>query len=187
MRVGGRWLSGWAACQAACRAASSAALAALVACSPALDWRELRPADSGAQLMLPCKPQRHERTVALAGQRQKLVMLSCQADGQTWALAFADLADPARLGAGLQELAQAAQTNIAAGSPQSLPLQVPGATPHPASQRAKLLGKLPDGQPVQMQVAVFAHGTRVFQATALGPGLADSAAETFMASLRFAP
>ncbi len=175
MRFAGRWASGFAAS------------AALLACSPALDWRELRPADSGAQLMLPCKPQRHERTVALAGQPQKLVMLSCQADGQTWALAFADLADPSRLGAGLQALAQAAQTNIGAGSPQSLPLKVPGATPHPASQRAKLLGKLPDGQAVQMQYAVFAHGTRVYQATALGPALADTAAETFMASLRVTP
>jgi hypothetical protein len=159
---------------------------AVSACSPPLDWRELRPSDSGIQLQLPCKPQRHERSVVLAGQRHKLVLLACQADGLTWALAFADLADPARLGAGLQELAQAAQANITAGPPQAAPLQVPGATPHAASQRAKLQGKLPDGQAVQMHYAVFTHGTQVYQATVLGPGVADAAADTFMASLRFA-
>jgi hypothetical protein len=167
--------------------AISAAALALSACSPALDWRELRPSDSRLQLQLPCKPQRHERSVALAGQRHKLVLLACQADGLTWAVAFADLTDPARLGVGLQELAQAAQANIAASPPVTAPLQVPGATPHAASQRAKLQGKLPDGQAVQMHYAVFAHGTQVYQVTALGPAVADTAADTLMASLRFAP
>jgi hypothetical protein len=40
---------------------------------------------------------------------------------------------------------------------------------------------------MQMQVAVFAHGTTVYQATVLGAALSDDAAQAFFESLRFAP
>ena len=48
----------------------------------------------------------------------------------------------------------------------------------------RLQGRLPDGRAVQMQLAVFARGTQVFQATVLGDAVPDDAAETFFASLR---
>jgi hypothetical protein len=91
------------------------------------------------------------------------------------------------VGAALVALREAAVANMAAGSAERLPLQVPGATPQPASERLRLEGRLPDGRPVQVQLAVFAHGTRVFQATALGERLPAEAAETFFGSIRFLP
>jgi hypothetical protein len=48
-------------------------------------------------------------------------------------------------------------------------------------------GRLPDGRTVQAQVAVLAHGTRVFQVTALGERLPGEAADTFFGSIRFVP
>jgi hypothetical protein len=87
----------------------------------------------------------------------------------------------------LAELRTSAAANVAAGAVEPLPLQVPGATPQPGSERVRLDGRLPNGRPVQVQVAVFAQGTRVFQVTALGDRLPAEAAETFFGSIRFAP
>jgi hypothetical protein len=51
---------------------------------------------------------------------------------------------------------------------------------------AEFQGQMPDGKPVAMQVAVFAHGTQAFQATVIGSALPAEAVQTFMGSIRFA-
>ncbi|MCE2910473.1 MAG: hypothetical protein LW712_16760 [Burkholderiaceae bacterium] len=158
----------------------------LAACSPAHDWREVRSADGAVQALFPCRPQLHERRRALAGTTVKLSLQACDSGGQTWGLASADLLDPARLAPALDELAAAAGANLAA-SPRTLPLQVPGATPHPGSRRVALEGQRPDGQGAQMRVALFTHGTRVYQATALGARLPEELVDTYLGSLRVQP
>lgn len=162
-------------------------LLALAACSPSHDWRELRPEGSGATLLLPCKPNSMTRDVRLAGAGVKLALFACSAGGQTWALGFADVGDPARVAAALDELRTAAAGNLGAQATQPLPLRVPGATPNPSSGRVLVDGKLPDGTVVQEQVAVFTLGTRVFQATVLGTQLPADAVDTFFGSLRVSP
>ena len=164
-----------------------AAAVLLAACSPALDWRDVRPAGSHVTLLMPCKPVVQERRLPLAGASVSLTLQACKAGDQTWGIAHADVADPARVGAALVELRTSAAANIASLAAEVLPLQVPGATPQAASERVRLDGRLPDGRPVQMQLAVFAQGTRVFQATALGERLPVEAAETFFGSIRFLP
>jgi hypothetical protein len=141
------------------------------------------------KLLMPCKPSVQERALTLAATPVRMTLWSCSADSQTWSLAFADLSDPHQLGAALQELVRTAALNVNASAPQTLtlPLTVPGATPHAHSQRLQWLGQLPGGQATWMQVAVFAHGTWVFQATVLGPRPPQDAAQTFMESIRFAP
>jgi len=169
------------------RMAAAALLAAAAACSPTLDWRELRLAGSGVTLLLPCRPSAQVRSVQLAGRSVQLSLQACSAGGQTWALAFADVGDPAVLAPALDALRAAAQANLGATDGQTLPLAVPGATPNAASRRVLLNGKLPDGKAVQEQVAVFTHGTLVFQATVLGESLPADGVETFFGSLRFSP
>lgn len=159
--------------------------AALAACSPAQDWRALQPADSGAALLFPCKPLTHARDIVLAGHRLRLTLHACTAgDGNSYALAVAELGDPARVAAALQALRASAAANIGAGAGTPLPLAVAGATPNPQAQRIALQGLRPDGQPLQAQVAVFAKGTRVYQATVLGRRLDAQAADTFFDALR---
>jgi hypothetical protein len=158
--------------------------AALAGCSPTFDWREVRPEGSGAMLMLPCKPSSQSRRVRLAGEVVELTLVSCRTGGVTWALAFADVLDPARVGPALRALGQAAADNLGAAPGEPLPVQVQGATPHPDSMRRVLSGQLPDGQPVQEQVAVFSKGTRVFQASCVGAQLPPAAAETFFGGLQ---
>jgi hypothetical protein len=154
------------------------------ACSPTFDWREVRPEGSGATLLMPCKPNSMVRSVRLAGDTVALTLSACTAGGQTWAIASADIGDPARVTAALDELESAARTNLAGGPAQTLALAVAGATPNPASRRVQFSGRLGDGTVVQEQVAVFARGTRVFQATVLGPQLPAEGVETFFGSLR---
>ena len=84
----------------------------MAGCSPALDWREVRPADTGAQLLLPCKPASHARELTLAGQKVRMVLHACRAADTTWAVAWAELADPARTGPALAELKASAAANV---------------------------------------------------------------------------
>ena len=159
----------------------------MLACTPELNWRELRPAGSGVTLLLPCKPDSHARQVKLGPDSVRLELHACTAAGTTWALAFADMGDPARVGPALVELRRAAASNVAASESQSLALEVEGATPNPASQRIQIQGRMPDGRAVTEQVAVFAKGTRVFQAIAMGEKLDAEAADNFFGSVRLAP
>jgi hypothetical protein len=160
---------------------------ALAACAPALNWRDVRPEGSGAQLLFPCKPDVQERRVALAGPPVRLTLHVCSAADLTWALALADVADPARVAPALAALQAGAAANLGAKVAASTPLTVPGATPQAASGRARLSGQMPDGRPTQMQVLVFAHGTQVFQASVVGGVLPDEAVEAYFSSIRFAP
>lgn len=162
------------------------AVFSLAGCAPAHDWREVRPEGSGGLvLMLPCRPDTQSREVTLAGRKLKLTLAACSAGGQTWALAFGDVADPAAVGPALDELRVSAARNLGAMPPSTTPLSVPGATPNAGNTRFAIEGKLPDGSAVQEQAAVFTRGTLVFQATAVGPKLPAEAADTFFAGLRF--
>jgi hypothetical protein len=159
----------------------------LTACAPALDWREVRLADSTLSAYFPCKPEHQARQVRLGAQAVRMVLYACTADNTTWALALADTADPALVATALAELRASAQRNMGAATVQVLQLDVEGATPNPQAQRVAFAGHMPDGRAVSEHLAVFAKGTVVFQATVLGESLALPAADTFFASLRFAP
>jgi hypothetical protein len=158
---------------------------ALAACTPALDWRELSPEGSQARLMFPCKPASHMRRVAMAGGTIDMSMFACSAGETVYALSFADVNEPARVGAALEELARAAQSNLqSSSSAASEPAKVAGMTPHPQSAQWRLAGRLPDGRAVQERVVLFSHGTRVYQATMLGAKLDAEAQDMFFGALR---
>jgi hypothetical protein len=167
--------------------AAGVALAGLAACAPALDWRDTRPEGAEVQLQFPCKPNGQSRDLSLAGQRVNLALHACAAGGMTWGLAVADVADPALVGPALKELASSAAVNLGAAAAEAVPLQVRGATPNAAAGRQRLTGKLPDGRAVSMDMAVFARGTWVYQASVLGERAAGEDAQTFFDSLRFSP
>lgn len=157
------------------------------ACSPALDWREVRPAGSGLLALFPCKPASHARRLPLAGAQIEMSLYACTAAGTTYAVAFADVGQPQRVDPALAEMAAAAARNIgAADVAPAEPLRIEGMTPYARSGRQLLAGRLADGSTVQEHVAVFARGSRVFQATVVGPTLEREAVEMFFTSLRLA-
>ena len=158
--------------------------ALLGACSPALDWRELRPEGSGVEVQFPCKPDRHARTVPLAGLRLRMEMLVCGSDGATFALSFVDVAEPAAVGRVLDELRVLTVANIGGGETAVQALQVPGMTPNPKAVRLSVVGRLPGGAAVQQHAAFFSKGLRVYQASVVGAKLSKDTSDIFFGALR---
>ena len=156
------------------------------ACSPALDWREFVPEGTDISVSFPCRPDRHARAVTVAGANTEMQMLACNAGDVTFALAFVDVADPARLGATLAELRATAASNLQDAAPKNAPLQIKGMTPNEQAARVTIAGKLPDGATVQEHAAFFTRGLRVYQATVIGAKPAPQAVDTFLAALKFA-
>lgn len=157
------------------------------ACTPVLDWREVRPEGSGLVALFPCKPAGHARQVSLAETSVEMTLYACSAGGATYAVGFADLGQPKQVERALRELAEAAARNI--GAPlavEAVPAGVPGMTPNPGARQLLLSGRLADGRPVQERVAVFSRGTRVYQATVVGATLGGDALDSFFGALRLA-
>lgn len=172
------------------RAAGLAPLLALLACTPALDWRQVRPDAAGIEVLFPCKPDSHARQVMLAEQSVRMTMYACTAQGHTYALTHADLGDPGRVRPALVALRAAAVANLQGTETFERELNVAGMTPHPEARQLEVTGRLPDGTPVVQQLVVLARGTMVYQLSRVGPpvgGGADAdkeAAESFLGSIR---
>ncbi|MEF7615503.1 hypothetical protein V4F39_16400 [Aquincola sp. MAHUQ-54] len=166
-------------------AALAAGGAMLAACSPTLNWREVRPEGAEVQALFPCKPSGPTRRVPLGAASVDMTVLACDASDMTFALTIADVHDPAQVGVALDALVAAAAANLRASTaPQAQPLQVPGATPHAGARRLRIEGRRPDGGRIEAHVALFTRGTRVYQATVLGPWPVQEAVDTFQGGLR---
>ena len=167
--------------------AGLAALLALAACSPAFNWREVRPEGTRLNLLLPCKPDKAQKVVPLGGRATSLSMLGCDAGGVTFAVAVADVGDPAQAAPVLalwQDLTLA-NMKAAPGSGQPLALKIPGAAAGLPVARLQALGQRADGAAVSSQAAYFAQGAQLFQVVMYAPQIAPEVAETFFSSLKF--
>jgi hypothetical protein len=166
-------------------AASLIALA-LTACSPAFNWREVRPENSRLSLLLPCKPDKAQKTVPLGGAPTTLFMLGCDAGGATFAVALAELGDAAKAAPVLAQWQSLTLANMKAApaSQEALPLKLPGATLQAPPTLVKALGQRADGTAVSGQAAYFAQGAQVFQVVMYATAIAPEVAETFFSSLK---
>lgn len=148
------------------RSLCAAAVAVLLAaCSPSLNWRSVALADSAITLSLPCKPEHTERAIELAGMPAQVRMSGCAADGATFAVACAVLADPAQAGAALTHWRAAVLAALRApaegqpGAPSDRPFVPPGALQLPQSMRTTAQGLAPGegGASVFAEAAWFAR------------------------------
>ena len=160
------------------------AVLGLSACSPAFNWREVRPDDTALSLLLPCKPDKAQQTVPMGGQPAALTLLGCDAGGAAFAVAVADLGQAAAVPAVLAQWQAATLAGIRAGSPTRAPWVVPGALAAPAPELVRALGQRPDGSAVNSHALYFAHGTQVFQIVMLASTVTPEAAEMFFSSAR---
>ena len=123
-----------------------AVLALQTACTPALDWREVRfegatPASQASQLnaVLPCKPDRATREQTVGGQKVQLSMMGCKAAGATFTLSRMVLASPA---AAPQVLAawQTASLGLPSGAAVATqPIKILGASAGPPAIQATVM------------------------------------------------
>ena len=163
------------------------AVTSLAACSPDLDWREIRPKNIDILLTFPCKPQQITQDVQLAGKTVKMSMTGCATDDMTFALAHADMQDRALVGPAMAALHKAALHNVAGRVVRSQPAAVAHAAHGlPDALDLQITGKSPSGKPLRERVVLFAQGTQVFQMTTFAhvKRYKADAAQTFSNSVR---
>lgn len=168
--------------------ALAAGLAGL-GCSPALDWRVVRPAQSSVEVLMPCKPERVERRLAFPGGAPvALELQACDADGSTWAVSSAALGDPARVPEALERLRASRQASLAGAEVAPPRAYRPrAAAPLPGSLRFEVRGRRPDGREVLERAALFAVGDRVFHLAVVDGAPSADALERFFDQVAIAP
>ena len=160
---------------------------ALSACTPTLNWRDIRPADSAASMLFPCKPDRFTRSVVLGGERVQMALNSCAAGDVIYAVSHAELSDAAHVTSAVQAMHSAAASNLGGSATVVSPLLVPGITPNSLSQRWAVNGQRADGNAVEQQFTVFSGGLKVYQISVIGQKLDPAATDTFFGSLKLTP
>lgn len=161
-----------------------AALGLGTACSPAFNWREVRPDGTALSLLLPCKPDKAQQTVPMDGRPTALTLLGCDAGGAAFAVAVADLGQAAAVPAVLLQWQAATLAGIRAAPPTAVPFPVPGALVAPSPVLVRAQGQRPDGSVVHSHALYLAHGTQVFQVVMLASTVTPEAADMFFSSVR---
>jgi hypothetical protein len=162
---------------------SVAAVAALTACNPTFNWRDVRPDGTRLALLMPCKPDKAQRTVPMAGQPTELNLLSCDAGGITFAVSVADVKDASKVATTLSQWQSAALAHIKAAPTADVALKLPGLAS--AGVLVKATGQRASGQAVSSHAAYFAQGTQIFQAVMYADKIAPDVADTFFSGLKF--
>lgn len=157
----------------------------LGACSPALNWREVRIKGTDLIAMLPCKPDEGARVVPLAGKDIEIHMTGCEAAGVTFAIADIKLAQSAAVPDVLAQWRTATLANMGARSSKDVSRKE--VTGESSTSRAMVLaqGQRQDGTAVMMQGVWFARGSQAFHAVVYGERIAPDITETFFPGLKF--
>ena len=150
----------------------------LNACSPSLNWRETRIADTDLTAMMPCKPAHHQRSVPIAGLTVTLHMTACDADGATFAISHAVIPHDSAAPTVLAEWRKVTLSNMNAATATESALST-------ASPRVSAQGTRGDGNPVTLHGTWFAQGTHVFHAAVYAPAITSEMSETFFSGLKF--
>lgn len=180
-----------ATCIASERAASrfgSRALAAvllLAGCYPNLDWREVSSTEGGYAVLLPAKPERASREVAIGGRRLVLHMTSVHKEGMAFGVAYAALpATTAGQETLLTDARDALVRNIGGRVTAERALEVGG---HRA--REFIAEGTAEGEPMRLAARVLATNDRFYQVVFVGRGGrgAESEVNMFLESFRLLP
>jgi len=160
-------------------------LALTAACSPALNWREVRLEPSALVAMLPCKPDQGTRAVSLAEQNLSMHMLGCEADSATFAVSYVDVPDATQAAAVQAQWKAAMLRNMRATQNRESPLSTTNVAGATGAAQLQAQGTQPDGRAVTAQGVWFARGTQVFHAVMYASKINADAADAFFTGLRF--
>jgi len=161
-------------------------LSLISACTPALNWREVRfESTDGSTLkaVLPCKPDTATRKQQLGGIQVDLSMMGCVANETTFTLSRMPLTNPLDAPKVLAAWQAAAAANVKTNSVPSMAATVAGAGAWPIASRVTLTGAA-----TQAQMLWFAKqsstGLTLYQAAVYGKQPSDEAITTFFESLQ---
>jgi hypothetical protein len=167
----------------ALRLCSALLALALAACSPSLNWREVRGSDAPYVVLLPAKPSSFARTIDLGGIKVEMSMTAAEVDDVNFAVAHAKVADASQRQAALAAMQAAMLRNIGSAQHSEKPVMLKGGVP-----ATEVLATGNAGNAAKTALVLHArfavHGDHVYQAIALGPAakLSDETADTFLSS-----
>jgi hypothetical protein len=158
----------------------------LAACSPTFNWRALPNDGAPLQALMPCKPEKAEREVPLAGVPTTLQMRSCEAGGLTFALAWADVGDAARVAPALAGWRRA--TLLALQADPALADAPAAGPPRPVKGAREAIGLQAEGRDhrgaaMRMQAVHATRGTLIVQAAVYGAVIDERVAASFFEGL----
>lgn len=146
-------------------------------CSPALDWREVRPEGSGAELMFPCKPEQARRPAS--AQEPAMGLAACRAAELSFSLSWSEMPRPDMMGPALRTLGDGLRQRLQAPEAAWQEAQVRGMTPRPESGQQAL-----SGRSQKARQALFSRGLKVYQLVMMGPRDDEAAWQNFLALVR---
>ena len=152
----------------------------LAACSPTLDWREVKASEGPYTVLMPAKPASHTRQLTLGELRADMTMRGAEVEGVSYAVGTAVLADEAQARQAASAMQAGMLKNIGTGPAAGKSVMAAGI---PMTE-VVANGKSPGGQPVSLRARFGASGTRAYQVVVLGPAnrVQDEAAATFLES-----
>jgi hypothetical protein len=164
-------------------------LALLVACQPGLNWREVRIDGSALSLLLPCKPDRATRRISLAGAEVDMHLVSCSAQGGTYAISLASLPATSDVDAAMVHWRRATLAHVAATHLVELPTaRSPALKLATRLVRLQGAGLSPAGGALQVEVWWFTQGNQAFQVAVYAQDVGQDMAamrEPLFESLKF--
>lgn len=149
------------------------AACALSACTPALDWREVRGTDAPFTVMLPAKPAVQTRRIELIGKQVTMTMTAASAEEATFAVASAQLPDAASAASALEAMKSALLANIdgSVRRQAALPSSY-GASAGFDVEAAGKPGPRTGGKALVLFARFVAKDRRVYQVAVVGPAQA---------------
>ncbi len=156
----------------------------LGACSPALNWREVRIKDTGLSVMLPCKPDEGARVVPLGGKDVEMRMTGCDAANATFAVAYVKLAQTTPVTDALAQWRAAALANMGATSSKDVRLREALGDSSVSGAMVSAQGRRKDGAAVMMQGVWFIRGSQLFHAVVYAQSISPEITETFFPGLK---
>jgi hypothetical protein len=173
--------------------ACAAAVVQLTACSPTLDWRDVRLPAAGLTLLFPCKPQSQERVIGLAERDWSAALMVCDAGDLTFSALVLSPTTTDTTGSGASPAAALdalVQSAVQRWGPADGPAAAPAGLAIPAElgaiwARHRRGGT--DGQVVMTQAVFMASGDRLVQISVHGAALQQAALENFFGQLRRLP
>lgn len=149
----------------------------LTACSPKFDWREVRGSDAPFSVLLPAKPASFSREMELDGVKVNLHMTAADADGLSFAVAYAKLDDAGKSAGVLAAMKAGMLKNIQANASKEL---------NQSGTDIEASGNRQDGQPVKLVGRFVARGAWVYQIVVIGrdKALTPEVVDTFLTSFK---
>lgn len=165
------------------RALIAGLCAGLASCSPALNWREVRHASAPMRVLMPCKPDVAERSIALREQTAVLFMQACSAQGKDFSFAALSLPSGWQASEAIQAWQQA---SLASWGARADAVQARTMTVRMAGGDALPVQWAVDAPTRQVRSLWFAHGGWVYQTAVYAPmqdRSVEAAADTYFSGI----